>query len=88
MRVANIYLKCDLHTMWTRAGHVCPSVFMIQLENRQTNSDEIWFEPYAISAYPKTEKLRHLQYERTILYGYWVSENTRHRHSNSLRSVK
>jgi hypothetical protein len=36
-----------------RAGHVCLSVRMIQLENSWTDLDEIWYGRYAIGDYPK-----------------------------------
>jgi hypothetical protein len=44
----------DVHEMNTcRVGHVCPSVRMIELENRRTVLDEIWCGRYAIGYYPK-----------------------------------
>jgi hypothetical protein len=44
-----------MHTKLTRIGltiSVCPSVRMIELENRWTDLDEIWYELYAIRGYP------------------------------------
>jgi hypothetical protein len=39
----------DVHEMNAyRAGHVCLSVRMIQLENHWTDLDEIWYGRYAI----------------------------------------
>jgi hypothetical protein len=37
-----------------RAGNVCLSVRMIQLENRWTDLDENWYGRYAIGRYPLT----------------------------------
>jgi hypothetical protein len=36
-----------------RAGHVCLSVHMIQLENHWMDLDEIWYGHYAIGVYPE-----------------------------------
>jgi hypothetical protein len=48
-----------------RAGHVClsvcPSVRMIQLENRWTDLDEIWYGRYATEDYPKIILFNYLQ---------------------------
>jgi hypothetical protein len=44
----------DVHeTNACRAGHVCLSVRMIQLESRWTDLDEIWYGRHAIGDYPK-----------------------------------
>jgi hypothetical protein len=48
----------DAHEMNTyKAGHVCLSdhlqVHMIQLENRWTDLDQIWYGRYAVEVYPK-----------------------------------
>jgi hypothetical protein len=53
----------DVHEMVAyRASHICLSVFrMVQLENRWTDSDEIWYGLYAIGDYPKTVHSKFLQ---------------------------
>jgi hypothetical protein len=44
----------DVHKMdANRAGHVCLSVRMIELENRVTDLDEIWYGSCAIGEYPQ-----------------------------------
>jgi hypothetical protein len=44
----------DVHEIIAyRAGDICVSVRMIQLENRWANLDEIWYGRYAIGDYPK-----------------------------------
>jgi hypothetical protein len=35
------------------AGYICLSVHMIQLDNRWTDLDEIWYGRYTIGIYPK-----------------------------------
>jgi hypothetical protein len=52
----------DVYEMNTnRASHVCLSVRMIQLENRWTYLDEIWFGPHVIGDYLKIVLLNFLQ---------------------------
>jgi hypothetical protein len=52
----------DVHEMNAhRAGHVCLSVRMIQLENRWTDLDEIWYGYYAIGDYPEIVLLSFLK---------------------------
>jgi hypothetical protein len=51
------YYARSLHTVHEmntyRTGHVCLHVRMIQLENRWTDLDDIWYERYAIEDYHK-----------------------------------
>jgi hypothetical protein len=52
----------DAHEMNAyRAGHVCLSVRMIQLDNRWTDVDEIWYGRYATGDYPKIVLFNFLQ---------------------------
>jgi hypothetical protein len=52
----------DVHDMNAhRGGHICPSVRMIQVENRLTNLDEIWYGRYATGANPKIVIFNFLQ---------------------------
>jgi hypothetical protein len=50
-------IMCSLHDVHElnsrRADRVCPSVRMIQLENRWTDLDEIYYGRCAIRVYPK-----------------------------------
>jgi hypothetical protein len=52
------FVMCSLHDVhemnaYRLATSVCLSVHMIQPENHWTDSEEIWYELYAIGDYPK-----------------------------------
>jgi hypothetical protein len=52
----------DVHeTNAYRAGHVCPSVRMIKLDNPWTDLNEIWYGRYATGDYPKIVLFNFLQ---------------------------
>jgi hypothetical protein len=57
MHEINIYIYIHAY----RAGHVCPSVRMIHLENRWTDLDEIYYGHYDIGDNPKIVLFNFLQ---------------------------
>jgi hypothetical protein len=77
---------CTLCTMCTKCMHIwlTLSVRMIQL-NRWTDSDEIWYERYAIGG-EVDATLAPLIYGHTMIYGRF-SKNTQPWYSNSLYNV-